>query len=138
MKLLKLTMSEILGHVVNIPGRYIDLDEQVEMVLTEPNDDQVGVGMRLSRQVAARIRDTAHHHEELSVQSQLKLEDCMNEVGVHEGGNSPLVIAFASAKFLAFEIEIARSQLQKFVLEEDQWSFSTTLGQCILSTCCRT
>jgi len=41
-KLLQLIISEVLAHVVNIPGRYIDLNKHVETVWTNRNDNQIG------------------------------------------------------------------------------------------------
>jgi len=46
------------------------------------------------------------------------VEDGIDEVGVHEGGNNSL--AFAFAEFLGIELEMGRSQLQKFVPEKNQ------------------
>ena len=41
-----------------IPGRYIDLDEQIEVVLTSRKDNQVGVHIWLCARVIACNRDT--------------------------------------------------------------------------------
>jgi len=51
----------------------------------------------------------------------LELDYSIDEVGVHEEGDNRLVIASAFVRFLAFDFEIARSQLQKFAPEKYQW-----------------
>jgi len=48
------------------------------------------------------------------------VEDSIDEVGAHEGGNNPLVIVFAFAELLAIEFEMVTSQLQRFVPEKNQ------------------
>ena len=46
------------------------------------------------------------------------VEDSIDEIGVHEGDNSPLVIALAELP--AIEFEMARSQSQRFAPEKNQ------------------
>jgi len=56
-KPLQPTTSEVLGHVANTPGTYVDLDEHVEVVLTNRKDNEVGVRIwTCARAVAARNR----------------------------------------------------------------------------------
>lgn len=46
------------------------------------------------------------------------VKDSIDEVGVHEGDNNPLMIAFTTAKLPAIELEMAKSPLQRFVAEK--------------------
>lgn len=62
---MQLTTSGILGQVVGILGRY---SEQVEVVLTDPKDDQGGMGIwQSAKVVTARNHNAAQHQVELSV-----------------------------------------------------------------------
>ena len=61
-KLLQSTMPEVLWQVMSILDICIDLNGQVEMVLTDQEDDQIREGIWLcARVVATRGRSTAQH-----------------------------------------------------------------------------
>jgi len=70
-KLLQLIISEVLAHVVNIPGRYIDLNKHVETVWTNYIDLNKHVETvwtnRNDNQIGARIWVVAACNREVGV-----------------------------------------------------------------------
>jgi len=62
MKLLRPTISQVLGYVINILEICIDLDEEIEMKLTHQKDNQIREGIwPCARVVATRSRSKAQH-----------------------------------------------------------------------------
>jgi len=87
-------------------------DHKVPIPLTEAEVEVQSEGREAGADDPSKLKGEPVVHE--------VVEDSIDEVGAHEGGNNPLVIVFAFAELLAIEFEMVTSQLQRFVPEKNQ------------------